>query len=90
MHYDGLSLDWKINLRSAHQIIQNKKVLAGNLDPMILYCSDDIIVKETQKLLHFANAEKMKFVCNLGHGIEKDMSEHSVAVLVDCVKNNCV
>jgi uroporphyrinogen decarboxylase len=85
LHYDSLSLDWRVNLYSAHQIIQNQKVLAGNLDPMVLYCRDEVIEREAKKLLE--TAESMKFVCNLGHGIEKDMSEHAIGVLVNTVKN---
>lgn len=86
MSYDSLSIDWRIDISTATEIVNNKKVLAGNLDPTILYCNDGIITEKVQSLLH--KTKNAKYVCNLGHGIEKDMTEHAIEVLVNCVKSH--
>lgn len=85
MHYDSLSLDWQINMKSAREIICFEKVLAGNVDPLLLYCSKNAIQAEVEKVVK--QAGNRKFVLNLGHGIEKDMPEESVEFMVSCCRN---
>ena len=36
--FDGLSIDWQISMAQARKIVGPDLVLAGNVDPMVLYC----------------------------------------------------
>ena len=48
------------------QIVGDKMVLAGNVDPMVLYCGEEVIRKSVHDCIGQA---KGKHVLNLGHGM---------------------
>ena len=84
MSVDGISLDWKISMKEARRIAGPEKVLAGNIDPIILYGSNNNIELAVKECIEAAG--KRKHILNLGHGIEKDMTEESVATFVNAAK----
>jgi len=79
MSVDALSVDWRISMSSARRVAGPQKVLAGNLDPMVLYGSVANIRRAVDECVLQANG---KHVLNLGHGVEKDISEEAVETLV--------
>lgn len=79
-----LSLDWQISMASARKIAGYDRVLAGNVDPLILYGSEDSIRKAVKKCIQDAGSKK--HVLNLGHGVEKDIAESAVATFVNAAK----
>ena len=84
MQYDGLSIDWRISMTHAKNVAKgSNKVLAGNVDPMVLYGSDENIRKAVADCIHEANGQH---VLNLGHGVEKDIPEENVATFVAACK----
>jgi uroporphyrinogen decarboxylase len=84
MNYDALSLDWAISMASARHIAGSQLVLAGNIDPAVLYCSDEVIRNAVVQCIEEAQG---RHVLNLGHGVEKDMSETAVEILVSTAHN---
>lgn len=80
---DGLSIDWRISMARAREVAGPKMVLAGNVDPMVLYGSENNI---RASVAHCIDQAKGKHVLNLGHGVEKDTPESSVAAFVDAAK----
>ncbi len=82
----AISLDWQCDLAQVRKNVGNAICLQGNLDPDVLYGSEQTIRKEAQKIL-----QKMKndpgFIFNLGHGMNPDMSPDAVRALVDTVKS---
>lgn len=82
----GISLDAQGDLKKLREDIDRKIAIQGNLDPDVLYGDKETIRRETKKIL-----DKMKgesgFIFNLGHGILPDMTEDSVRILVETVKN---
>jgi uroporphyrinogen decarboxylase len=85
MKYDGLSIDWRISMATARRIAGNSgKVLAGNVDPMVLYSSEAVIRKAVETCIREANG---MHVLNLGHGVEKDTPESAVAAFVNAAKS---
>lgn len=85
MNFNALSLDWRIAIKQARRIVGSDRVLAGNIDPMVLYGSRSVIENTVHKTI--VDVGKSKFVFNLGHGVEKDMSEENVEILVNAVHN---
>ncbi len=83
MDMDALSIDWKISMATARQVAP-EKVLAGNVDPTILYCNAKKIKQEVETCIRQANG---RHVLNLGHGVEPDMTENAVEIFVQAAKN---
>ena len=84
MDLDGISIDWRISMAYARKIAGPEKVLAGNVDPMVLYGSKENIQASVKQCILEANG---KHVLNLGHGVEKDVSEEAVATFVDAARH---
>lgn len=82
--FSALGLDWTTDLRSARHRVGDLVALQGNLDPMILYASPDVIRKKVHTLLEeFGKGSGHVF--NLGHGILPDVNPESVQVMVEAV-----
>ncbi|MCS6957129.1 MAG: uroporphyrinogen decarboxylase [Aquificaceae bacterium] len=80
---DALSVDWTVDMVGAMR--ESSKAFQGNLDPAVLYCHEDTIVKKTHELLRCI-PRKTKYVFNLGHGLMPDMDLEKVRLLVRTVK----
>jgi uroporphyrinogen decarboxylase len=82
---DCLSLYWSMNNFNI-LLAENKTALQGNLDPKILLESENVIKKETHKLL-----EKFKdfpgYIFNLGHGLTPDICPNKVKYLTELVRD---
>ncbi len=72
-------------MMSARSTVGFEKVLAGNIDPLLLYCSKESIKAAVGKVAK--ESGNSKFVLNLGHGIDKDMPEENVEFMVNCCRN---
>lgn len=62
-----LGVDWRIDLPSVRNIVQNRYTLQGNLDPTILLSNPDTVARATTQVLQ--SAGKTRHIFNLGHGI---------------------
>jgi uroporphyrinogen decarboxylase len=87
MKADALQVDWKIAMNSARNAVGGERVLAGNVDPTVLYGSEENIRDAVAECISQAKgANGCKHVLNLGHGVEKDIPEESVAAFVRACK----
>jgi uroporphyrinogen decarboxylase len=59
-------------------------VVQGNLDPLILLCSDDVIVRNTEKLVR--SVSKDSHIFNLGHGIKPQTDPNTLVKVIDTVR----
>jgi len=82
---DVVSLDWTMNLSEVKSKIGNKVALQGNLDPTVLYASEDKIRNEAKKVLA-SYGEGSGHIFNLGHGILPDVDPGNARMLVNIVK----
>lgn len=81
---DAVGLDWTTNLSEARAKIQDKVALQGNLDPMVLFGSEEKIRQEVRRVIDdFGVVGNGGHVFNLGHGINQFTPPEAVAVLVD-------
>lgn len=81
---DVLGVDWAISLKEARQAVNGRVALQGNMNPSILYESEEIIRHAVAEI--FENyGQGSGHIFNLGHGIPQDVSPEHVAVLVDAV-----
>jgi len=85
LNCSGLGVDWKIALNDAADILDNKFVLQGNLDPAVLFADQKTIASEIDRII--SEAKDIKgHIFNLGHGILPKTPVENVRFMVDYVK----
>jgi len=81
-----LSVDWTNDLAIVRRMLPETIAVQGNLDPVLMNTSPDIVRHETTRLL-----EAMRGTCghifNLGHGIMPHAKIECMQALVDTVTN---
>ncbi len=82
--YDALGLDWQTDIGLARTRVGDKVALQGNMDPVSLYASPEVITEKVNAILHKYGSGS-GHVFNLGHGILPDMNPDHVKVMVDAV-----
>ncbi|MBI1194463.1 MAG: uroporphyrinogen decarboxylase [Gammaproteobacteria bacterium] len=81
---DALGIDWTLDLSEARARVGDKVALQGNMDPCVLYASDDRVRLEVAKVLEsFGHGEGHVF--NLGHGIHQHIDPDRVSTFIDSV-----
>ncbi len=80
-----IGLDWNMDMGIVRDLVGETKTLQGNLDPCLLYASNEIIEKETLILLK--SFKSQRHIVNLGHGVYPDIDPEKVKVLIKTVKN---
>jgi len=85
--FDAFSVDWSVEIEKALREVPNKTI-QGNLDPTLLYASNDVIERVVGDFLErVADIRKTLYVFNLGHGLSPDMEVEKVKKLVEVVKS---
>ena len=84
---DAVGLDWTASLGEARHRIADRVALQGNLDPMTLFASPEIVAAETRKVIDDFHAAGPGggHVFNLGHGISQFTPPANVSTLVNTV-----
>jgi len=81
----AIGLDWTSDIDHARSLVGGKVALQGNLDPTILYATDDVIYNEVKKVLD-KYGKGSGHIFNLGHGIQQFVDPEKVSVLVNAVR----
>ena len=84
---DFYSVDWQTPLTDAIKYLPANVGVQGNIDPRLLYASQDRIEKELRKLVSIHNKTN-KWILNLGHGFLPDIPYNNAKFLVDWIKQN--
>lgn len=79
-----ISVDWRIAIDKAWDMIGNDYAIQGNLDPVILLTDRNIIRKNVQKIIKLTK-QRNGFIFNLGHGILPQTPTENVIALVEAV-----
>ena len=91
---DVVSLDWTVDMAEGRERINAGRAAAGiegpggvqgNLDPAILFGSQDTIKDRAEEILRKAGPKG--HVMNLGHGIEAATTEENAAFFIETVRN---
>ncbi|MEJ2368560.1 MAG: uroporphyrinogen decarboxylase [Acidobacteriota bacterium] len=80
---DVISIDWRVSLGEALSRTRGAVALQGNLDPVTLFASADVLREEAGRVLE--QAPKMGYVFNLGHGILPKTPVENAVALVETV-----
>ena len=81
---DVIGIDWRMNIREAWERLDYGVAIQGNLDPVILLASVDLIEKEVKRILNSVGG-RPGHIFNLGHGILPNTPPDHVAALVEMV-----
>jgi len=81
---DVVGVDHRISLDDAQRVIGAEKAIQGNLDPMILFETPDIIRRHVKRILEEVDG-RPGFIFNLGHGVKPETPVENVIALVDMV-----
>jgi len=79
-----LSIDWTINLRRLRQSVGHGVAVQGNLDPITLTTSPEVVRKEAIRVLEDAGKQP-GFIFNLGHGMVPSAKIECVEALMEVV-----
>ncbi|WP_251358209.1 uroporphyrinogen decarboxylase [Kangiella sp. TOML190] len=81
---DCLGVDWTTNLQDARALVNGKTALQGNMDPSILYGSEQRIREEVSKILA-SYGQGSGHVFNLGHGIHQTVEPEKAGAFIKAV-----
>ena len=85
LNCETIGLDWNMHARASRKLIGDDKTLQGNLDPAILYGSDEYVVQKTKEMLDTFQGKR--HIANLGHGVYPDTDPEKVKTFINTVKN---
>ena len=80
-----ISLHWSESIERVSENLKGQFAIQGNLNPLFLLESDEIIQAETKKICS-AMQNFPGFIFNLGHGITPDIKPEKVQVMIDAVR----
>jgi uroporphyrinogen decarboxylase len=79
-----VGLDWTVDIAEARERVGSRVALQGNLDPLVLLTSADVVRREAAAIVRAAGAAP-GHIFNLGHGIVPATPPENVAALVEAV-----
>ena len=79
-----IGLDWRVRLDEGWKRIGANKAVMGNLDPVVLFSSPNVIRSQAKRILEQAG-QRPGHIFNLGHGILPETPVENVVALVDMV-----
>ncbi|HAN81470.1 MAG TPA: uroporphyrinogen decarboxylase, partial [Gammaproteobacteria bacterium] len=82
---DALGLDWTVDLGQCRARVGNQVALQGNLDPSVLFGSDDLLISEVERLLRSFGPHP-GHIFNLGHGINQHVDPQRPSTMIDAVQ----
>lgn len=81
----AVGLDWICDIAKAFDMCEGKVALQGNLDPCVLFGSEETIRREVKRIMD-AVAGRPGHVFNLGHGILPQTPMENVDILINAVR----
>lgn len=85
---DGLELDYKTDVRMAHDLMKDRCVFIGNLDPVgvLALGSRDLVERKTHKLLEMFS-DTPRFVLNAGCAIPPATPKENIRAMIRVARN---
>jgi uroporphyrinogen decarboxylase len=77
-----IGVDWRLPINEAFALLGQKHAVQGNLDPVVLFASEDEVRQKVRDVIDRA-AGRPGHIFNLGHGILPETPVENVLALVD-------
>jgi uroporphyrinogen decarboxylase len=81
---DVLGIDWRLDMRTAVEIIDERYGIQGNIDPVALFAPDEELERMVVEILE-AVGTRPGHIFNLGHGIHKTSDPERAKRLLELV-----
>jgi uroporphyrinogen decarboxylase len=81
---DCISVDWRLPLDEAWDIVGHDRAIQGNLDPTVLLAGRDVALRKTKEVLDRAEG-RPGHIFNLGHGLLAETDYEVVRAVTDFV-----
>eukprot|EP00878_Enallax_costatus_P014251 GHUV01014906.1.p1 GENE.GHUV01014906.1~~GHUV01014906.1.p1 ORF type:complete len:352 (+),score=118.96 GHUV01014906.1:828-1883(+) len=83
---DVIGLDWSTSMRVARQTLGPQHKVQGNVDPMILFGTQQVIESEVKRVL--LEAGPKGHILNVGHGVVQGTPEQNVGYLCELARQS--
>jgi uroporphyrinogen decarboxylase len=83
MPADMIAVDWAVDMATARSLLGEDVPISGNLDPSVLFGSQEQIEQAVRDCIDKAGGPGNKHLLNLGHGVMQGTPEIAVKWLVD-------
>lgn len=84
---DVVGIDWRLDMKHAVNIIDERFGIQGNIDPVALFASDEQIELQVKEILE-AVGTRPGHIFNLGHGIHKTTNPDKARHFIEMVKKH--
>ncbi|KAL3696733.1 hypothetical protein R1sor_010809 [Riccia sorocarpa] len=86
---DVIGLDWSTEMQEARKTFGTNRVLQGNVDPMVLFGSEEVIRREVERCI--TEAGRSQHILNVGHGVVQGTPEEAVRLFCQLAREsgNC-
>jgi uroporphyrinogen decarboxylase len=81
-----LGVTWTADLRKVRDSLPENVGVQGNLDPVLMSTTPELVEQEAKRLLEEMRGTK-GWIFNLGHGIQPSAKPENMAKLVETVSN---
>jgi uroporphyrinogen decarboxylase len=78
-----IAVDWAVDMATARSLLGEDVPISGNLDPSVLFGSQEQIEQAVRDCIDKAGGPGNKHLLNLGHGVMQGTPEIAVKWLVD-------
>jgi uroporphyrinogen decarboxylase len=78
---DVLGIDWRMDMKLAVELIDERFAIQGNIDPVALFAPDDELERQVAEILE-AVGTRPGHVFNLGHGIHKTSDPEKARTMI--------
>ena len=82
---DCYGVDWRTPLAFARETLGSDCAIQGNLDPVVLLSTPEVIRREAARVLQQVDPSQ-GYIFNLGHGVLKETPVENAILLVETVK----
>lgn len=76
--YQCVSLDWSYDPAAAVELSNGRVTLQGNLDPGVMYGSEETITKKVEAMIKGFGGGKEHYIINFGHGTHPFMDPEKI------------
>jgi len=83
--FDALSIDQTSDLSQARKEAGGRVTLQGNMDPLALFASPEVIKAQVREMLTSYGSDQVGYIANLGHGCLPSYNPEHVGAFVDAV-----
>ncbi|QLL32194.1 hypothetical protein HG536_0C03620 [Torulaspora globosa] len=81
--YDVVSLDWLWDPKEACRINHGRVTLQGNLDPGVMYGTNEMITKKVERMISGFGGGKQRHIVNFGHGTHPFMDPEKIRFFLE-------